>query len=344
VETFAIVRATESKAQFENIGWQTPFFQSFLGWHTVDPDLLWRFKPHLKNPLILTNSRGCLGGEISLPKPRRVKRILVLGDSTPVGLGLRYRTHAFPELLTTAIARVLPENNSVELVNAAVSGYTSEQIKRLLIRDEALYEPDLVIVYVGNNDASISGVRSDRELLESSLSALTRSFLRNLAVARLMRRIYGMIGATNANSSEAPLRLRVSPTEFSENLSEIAKICASSGIPIIIIKPVVPRLWPAGIQFKPFSHYRDTVGEYIMPERLRNLLGKNFKYCFNEKMQDALYGTTDIFPRLALASSEGSLHGPDAVAHFDTLVSQNPRDALFRNNLGVSLWEIKSYD
>ncbi|RKX18665.1 MAG: hypothetical protein DRP51_08770, partial [Candidatus Zixiibacteriota bacterium] len=30
-------------------GWQAEFFGSYFDWHQSDPDLLWRFKPHLAN-------------------------------------------------------------------------------------------------------------------------------------------------------------------------------------------------------------------------------------------------------------------------------------------------------
>ena len=55
----------------------------------------------------------------------------------------------------------------VELINVSVSGYTSEQVKRLL--DDRLwdYGIDLTLLYCGNNDASISGSLSDRELFQA---------------------------------------------------------------------------------------------------------------------------------------------------------------------------------
>ena len=37
------------------IGWQAVFFRSLFTWNEPDPDLLWRFRPNLHNPLIRTN-------------------------------------------------------------------------------------------------------------------------------------------------------------------------------------------------------------------------------------------------------------------------------------------------
>ena len=80
-------------------GWQAEFFGSYFDWHQSDPDLLWRFKPNLANRLIQTNSEGILGREIPKEKRAETVRILILGDSSPVGLGLETRDNVFDAIL-----------------------------------------------------------------------------------------------------------------------------------------------------------------------------------------------------------------------------------------------------
>lgn len=72
-----------SEAQDNQTGWQTEFFESLFDWHEPDPDLLWRFRPNLKVSYITTNESHLIGEEVTLQKPDRVFRILLLGDSSP---------------------------------------------------------------------------------------------------------------------------------------------------------------------------------------------------------------------------------------------------------------------
>ena len=266
-----IVMSTEASP-----GWQTPFFQSFLDWHEPDPDLLWRFKAGLDDALMKTNSQHLLGDELSEEKPPGVYRILLLGDSSPVGIGLQNRRQAFGELLATALNISLIDYKGVELINAAVSGYTTEQIKVVLEHTGWKYQPDLVIVYAGNNDASISGPSSDEELLHSQeLRGLRRAFS-HLALYRLLR---SALAGSRTSPGELCLELkpRVSAERFGHNLAEIANQCRQHNCPVIIVKPPVPRLWPAGLQFKVFQHAGADGGRLIMPEQMRRLLGRNVK-------------------------------------------------------------------
>lgn len=179
------ISATPSSAS--RPGWQTEFFSSFLDWHEPDPELLWRFKANLDNPLIKTNSHHFLGPEISRKKPANTYRVLILGDSSPVGLGLQSRRQTFGEILRYLLDDYFLSRIKVEVINAAVSGYSSEQVARFLETSGWDYAPDLVVLYCGNNDASISGARTDRELMARQKFKKLRSLCRHLALYRVMR-------------------------------------------------------------------------------------------------------------------------------------------------------------
>ena len=83
----------------ENKLWQQELFSRFLGVQERKPLLLWRFRPNVHKSIFQTNSDGLLGSDISIPKPANTYRILLLGDSAPVGLGLHKREDAFGEQL-----------------------------------------------------------------------------------------------------------------------------------------------------------------------------------------------------------------------------------------------------
>ncbi len=257
-------------------GWQAEFFGKILDWHEPDPFLLWRLKANLDNPLIHTNSHHFLGPDFQPLKPPQTFRIMILGDSSPVGLGLKSRSEAFDTKLHQLLQRDYAGVENIEIINAAVPGYTSEQIKIFCEREAFKYDPDLIILYCGNNDASISGYYSDRELLESQNLQGIRDFLSNFALYR----IAGALFTPNRESaSDSDLKIRVTPERYLENLERIHELCLHHGCPLIILKPPVPYLWPAAIQFKIFSHMTGKENEPVMPEKLIETLGRPIAYC-----------------------------------------------------------------
>ncbi|MDH4156680.1 MAG: SGNH/GDSL hydrolase family protein [candidate division Zixibacteria bacterium] len=324
-------------------GWQTPFFQSFLDWHEPDPDLLWRFKAGLDDPLVRTNSQHLIGEEFTKEKPPGVYRILLLGDSSPVGIGLKNRHQAFGELLARDLNITLVDYKSVELINAAVSGYTTEQLKVVLETTGWKYRPDLVIVYAGNNDASISGPLSDEELLHfQKLRGLRRAFS-HLALYRLLRSV--LTGSkTSLDELDYELKPRVSAERFGNNLAEIANQCRRHNCPLIIVEPPVPRLWPAGLQFKVFQHAGTADGRLIMPEQMRRLLGRNVKYCLDQERLRQLSGQRDVFTDAVYASAYAdSMDTDGAILFYSDRLRRDSLDPVAANNLGVSYWEKGRY-
>lgn len=318
-------------------GWQTEFFGSLFDWHEPDPHLLWRFKAGLRNQLIATNADHFLGDEVSKEKPPGVYRILILGDSSPVGLGLKSRRQTFGEVLRYALEQYWNERRKVEIVNAAVSGYSSEQIVRLLELKGWDYHPDVVILYCGNNDASISGAYSDRELLESEKLIGIRSVLSRLALYRILRSM--LIERPVASADPDRLVVRVSPRRFGENLRSIVDQCQQRGTPLIICKPPVPYLWPAGLQFKPFLHVNGADGEVLLPPQMAAILGRHLAYCLDDNLLHDLYGKFDPFTGEVLRSAytEPNDSG-DAISRLTDLLEHDSTDPVLYNNLGVAYW------
>jgi len=325
-------------------GWQTVFFGSLFDWHEPDPDLLWRFKAGLDNPLITTNSDHFLGGDIDPEKSSGTRRIFVLGDSSPVGLGLKSRRQTFPEILKFLLDRQYHRNRQVEVINAAVSGYSSEQVRRLLETRIWKYNPDLIVIYCGNNDASISGTITDTELFAAQKFKGLRSILSRSAFYRLLR---GVLAVRQEADEKHPLQLktRVSPERYENNLADIAEQCRRYSCPLVILKPPVPYLWPAGLQFKPFIHLTGGDGEVILPEDIAAILGRNLAYCLDEKRYSDLYGKSDIFTReVYRAAFRDTLEPPDAVRYYLKRIEAGDETPVNYNNLGVNYWLTGRFD
>lgn len=324
-------------------GWQAEFFASLFDWHEPDPDLLWRFKAHLDNPLIKTNSAHLIGDEVTIEKDQHTFRILLLGDSAPVGIGLKSRKLAFGEMLKHFLQIECESSRQVEVINAAVSGYSSEQIVRFLELKGWSYEPDLVILYCGNNDASISGPYTDRQLLESQRLKAVRNFLSRFAVYRVLRGVLTRY-INEIGSPGESLKIRVEPDRFGENLREIVGECAKHHCPLVILKPPVPKLWPAGLQFKVFTHVTGQNGCVILPDAMTDILGKKIKYCLSEEMFVRLYGRGDKFTKTVYLSAFTDSLSPDqAIEHYTQLLETDSDNPTLLNNLGVSLWENGQY-
>jgi len=324
-------------------GWQTEFFGSLFEWHEPDPDLLWRFRAGLDNPLMTTNSDHMIGPEISRTKPPNTYRVLIAGDSSPVGLGLASRRQTFAEALRFLLDQYFVSRKEIEVINAAVSGYSSEQVRRFMEIKGWGYEPDLVIIYCGNNDASISGPLTDRELLSGQrFKSLRRSFS-HLAIYRVMRDL--MRPQNTSSDSVTPLKLRVSPKEYGENLTAIAEQAQSHSCPVIFLIPPVPYLWPAGLQFKPFLHLTGADGQILLPPAMMTYLGQDIAYCLDSARFQRLYGEGDLFTRAVYESAYTDSLNPDAAVDFYTArMRGEPDNPVWLNNLGVACWRNDKYD
>jgi lysophospholipase L1-like esterase len=96
------------------------------------------------------NAFGFRGDDVSIDKPESIYRIVAIGASTTYSTSVDSYEESYPEELE----HYLNDNgySNVEVINAGVPGYTShETLINLQLRVLDL-EPDLVIIYQGNND------------------------------------------------------------------------------------------------------------------------------------------------------------------------------------------------
>lgn len=324
-------------------GWQHKFFGSLMDWHEPDPELLWRFRAGLNNPLIKTNSHHFLGSEFNTKKDPGVYRLLLIGDSSPVGMGLTSRRQAFGERARYLLDKYAGAQKQIELINASVSGYTSEQINGFLKSRGWDYDPDIVVIYCGNNDASISGYFSDKWLLAEQEFVRLRNVLAHSAVYRILRAI--IVDHRESRSVDGnSLTIRVSPKRYGQNLESIYQQCLEHNCPLVVLKPPVPYLWPAGLQFKPFLHITDRQSEVILPDEMISILGREITYCIDDDRFEEIYGTGDAFTRAvfkkAFKDTVSELAGLD---FYIGAIAEDSLNPLSFNNFGVALWRHGDY-
>jgi hypothetical protein len=110
-----------------------------------------QFSPRFGH-LIVTNSAGMRDHEHDLQKPTGVYRILVLGDSFMEANQVEFED-AFVSVLEQRLKDAA--GRPVEVVNASVSGWGTDDELTYLMRDGIKYRPDLVLVAMTlHNDVS----------------------------------------------------------------------------------------------------------------------------------------------------------------------------------------------
>jgi len=124
-------------------------------------------KPNQHSQTINMNSHGFRGPEISQEKPENTYRIFVLGGSTGFGSGSTSDETSIPGFLQKKFNEINLDKR-VEVINAGISSFESfaetYYVKTKLIH----FDPDLLIVYDGANDAWVNGfeVDSDGNIIE----------------------------------------------------------------------------------------------------------------------------------------------------------------------------------
>jgi lysophospholipase L1-like esterase len=142
------------------------FWDSSKAWR-LDPELGWapipnldltRREPHQGWILkIQTNADGVFPAATKRDKNPGVLRILMIGDSTVVGMSVpaEKRVNAVLERLLRSAGV------NAEVINAGVEGYSTDQELLLLLRLLPLYHPDIVILSITQNDFGGNLVRTD---------------------------------------------------------------------------------------------------------------------------------------------------------------------------------------
>ncbi len=129
------------------------------GLHEFRPDRGWLYglRPGAEGRLSATgdalyriNEDGFRGPRHARPKPDRVLRGLVVGDSIAFGYGVE-EASAFPRVLEKQLATRIPSKR-VEVVNLGVGGYNPWNEAQLLKGFGLGYQPDLVLAQFCIND------------------------------------------------------------------------------------------------------------------------------------------------------------------------------------------------
>jgi lysophospholipase L1-like esterase len=220
--------------------------------HEPDPVLLWRHAP--TKPFSAQRFKGPL---IEVPKPPEVVRVMCYGDSLTDGPP----RGGWPTYLAQLLKRRPPlPGRRFEVVNAGVAGYSSYQGTLRFLQEVEEYDPDLVLVSFGWNDAAEAIGQPDKSFRVPPLAlvACQRALVRYRSYLVLMYYSRHLRIGQPAPAVE-PVGPRVSIADYVANLDRFRDEAEVRGIPIVFLTR--PHRLPANQQAK-FPTWRGTVPRY----------------------------------------------------------------------------------
>ncbi len=217
-----------------------------------DPVLLWR--PVARKPFTSQRFKGPLA---KVPKPPDVMRVMCYGDSLtdgppkggwPTWLGVLWDRH--PPL----------PGRRVEVLNAGVAGYSSHQGLLRFLQEVDRYQPDLLLVSFGWNDAAEAVGQPDRSfrIPPWPLVACQRALIPYRAYLVLMNYTQRWRPAA-PKSAGAIAHPRVSLDGYLANLDRFRTEAQARGIPIVFLTR--PHKLPAA-ELRSHPTWRHSVPDY----------------------------------------------------------------------------------
>ena len=217
-----------------------------------DPVLLWRPLP--RKPF---NSQRFKGPVVQVPKPTDVVRIMCYGDSLTDGPP----KGGWPSWLHALLREQPPvAGRSFEVINAGVAGYSSHQGLLRFLEEVDQYQPDLLLVSFGWNDAAEAVGQPDKsfQIPPWPIVQCQRALVRYRAY--LVLQYY-----TRQWRAEPPVarpgsfQPRVSIDDYLANLDRFRDEAQRRGIPIVFLTRA-HKVPPAELSQNPT--WRGTVPRY----------------------------------------------------------------------------------
>ncbi|MDX1578650.1 MAG: GDSL-type esterase/lipase family protein, partial [Gemmatimonadota bacterium] len=211
------------------------------GYNKFPPDRTLRQYGMFEDPTpVRINQAGLRGADFSPEKPEGTVRIVALGGSSTFGFYSRDE-HTYPARLDRAFAERACPRPPVEVINAGVPHAKSHNLAAMLRGEVVDYEPDVILIYTGYNDAVVVheanlAQKTVRWLHEHVVSfvalkmALTKLGVQNLSRAQWARHRAG------APSEYVSRQVELHVESFDRNLREIADTAEEHGIRSLFIK------------------------------------------------------------------------------------------------------------
>jgi lysophospholipase L1-like esterase len=193
-----------------------------------DPVLLWR--PVDRKPFTPQRFKGPLA---QVPKPPDVFRVMCYGDSLTDGPP----KGGWPTQLHRLLAEHPPApGRRYEVLNAGVAGYSSHQGLMRFLQEVDRYDPNLLLVSFGWNDAAESSGQPDKayRIPPWPMVALQRTLVRYRAYLVSMY-LLNRRRAEPVAADAGPGQPRVSIDDYLANLERFRTEARSRGVPVVFL-------------------------------------------------------------------------------------------------------------
>ncbi|MBK7645031.1 MAG: SGNH/GDSL hydrolase family protein [Planctomycetes bacterium] len=218
------------------------------------PGLEYELRPNVdstdRGVSIRTNSLGMRGPELAVPRDPRSLRIGVLGDSVAFGIGLPYES-TWSRVCVDELGRALPAR-PFELLNCAVSGYSSRDEACVLESKLLPLDPDLVIVGYFLNDPEPLPLQPLQNYFHEPAWWQHFDLLRRIAQARRTREVAHLGGGDLWRFYHAPQGEPWKGTRAA--LERMAGLARARGVHVMLIVTPV---------FAPLEHWSEYPYESI---------------------------------------------------------------------------------
>jgi lysophospholipase L1-like esterase len=225
---------------------------TIIGDHVREPDpvLFWRSRP-----VWPYNAQRFQGPIAEVPKPADVFRIICYGDSNTDGLD---GDGGWPLQLGNLLAA--PDwmlGKTVEVLNAGVRGYSSHQGLKRFAEEVALYEPDLIFVSFGWNDAPEALGKKDKdfEIPTTDFNLYLQRTLLRFRTYRILRSLKRDLNTENLQE----VGPRVPVGDYTANLAAFHDLATQHQVQVILLTR--PHQKPAS-ELAQTLGWRSTVPDY----------------------------------------------------------------------------------
>ena len=199
-----------------------------------DPELGFTYEPGRTVSWGTINSIGLRGPEPTLEKPQGGLRLLFIGDSSVYGVG----THDEATFYHTAVAFIAARfpDLDVDYLVGAIPGYSSYH-SRIMLDRLRIYDPDIVIFYVGAyNDHARGRYYRDADIPKRMARRFTWWHrIHSIEALELVSNVFYRKFIRQFRSKEN--QARVSPREFEENIRAMLRTTLDAGADAVVLLP-----------------------------------------------------------------------------------------------------------
>jgi len=263
----------------------------------LDPDLFWRLRPRANYKGMSINSLGFRGKEFLKEKDKNVIRIITMGDSCTLGVGVPDEK-TYSSLLENILNKQVRSTKIYEVINAGVAGYSSLQGLRYFKNEIMSYKPDIITLYYGLNDYIYTSGPSDKDIVKINTWVVhVDNVLRKSRLYSFVSKKLKILMA----ASKFPPNRHVEESDFKRNLEKIIVTARKSGIKVLLIKlPLRPDI-PLVINHIPIlkGNKNRLLIEWLSPAVIGNI--NYFDKTEYEGSVSILEEAVEKYPQCALA-------------------------------------------